>query len=385
MERFKKTRFISIAVFFLIILAFSVSYSALSNSLSIDGKTRYDLKKSIRVSDIRLSQVTGSGVEYYSPTYTSTTVSVGVDAPSGSTIKYKISLRNKSNVVFCYSYTISSSNNFITETITSSTNEIAPNSTLDVDFTLTGTSNTNTLDEVTVTFRFYTLTIYNADLSVGYKLDSSSGSTYNCTGASNCNFTNHNIYATFTAVDTLYGTEDERVITGFYYKKGSASTYNYVPVTSSLNGTYSGSVTITEDWNESLVYYAVDSLSTATELSSSYLKRDTVPPTLSVEGNTSDYTKTVYMSTSFTNPTGVSTDDQTASPTITTSGAVTPRTPGNYPVTYTATDEAGNTKTVVMTVTVLRLSAAHIGYSNSSVTSCTNAQCALDELYGLYN
>ena len=85
----------------------------------------------------------------------------------------------------------------------------------------------------------------------------------------------------------------------------------------------------------------------------------------------------------YTIPTGTATDNCGGSVSITTEGTVNTNLEGSYPITYKATDEAGNTTTLTLTVNVEQIYANQLEYSNTTYTECSNAQCALDELYEL--
>ena len=85
----------------------------------------------------------------------------------------------------------------------------------------------------------------------------------------------------------------------------------------------------------------------------------------------------------YTIPIGTATDNCGGSVSITTEGTVNTNLEGSYPITYKATDEAGNTTTLTLTVNVEQIYANQLEYSNTTYTECSNAQCALDELYEL--
>lgn len=85
-------------------------------------------------------------------------------------------------------------------------------------------------------------------------------------------------------------------------------------------------------------------------------KEDTTAPTITVTGGATQ-TQTLPSTLNggtWTNPTATATDDEDGdlSSSVTVSGTVDPNLAGNYELTYTVTDAAGNTATEVVTVTI---------------------------------
>jgi hypothetical protein len=77
---------------------------------------------------------------------------------------------------------------------------------------------------------------------------------------------------------------------------------------------------------------------------------DTTSPTISVTGGTSI---TVNQGDSFTNPSATVTDNRDTGLTAEVSGTVDTSTPDTYTLTYSATDNSGNTRSVDFVVTVV--------------------------------
>ena len=71
-----------------------------------------------------------------------------------------------------------------------------------------------------------------------------------------------------------------------------------------------------------------------------------------MDGHTSDYSVSFAPTSSYTIPNGSATDNLTT-PTVSVSGSVTPNVEGTYNVTYVAKDDAGNSKSLVLTVNVV--------------------------------
>ncbi len=121
--------------------------------------------------------------------------------------------------------------------------------------------------------------------------------------------------------------------------------------------------------------------SSSTYTSNSF-KYDKTAPVITVDGHTSNYSIDTYIGiTSFEISTGSVSDNCGA--TLSRSGSVNTTKEGSYPITYTAKDNAGNTKTLTLTVNVIQVYANQLEYSNSTYTTCRESQCSLDELYGL--
>ncbi len=96
-EFFRSKKFIYIAALVFIVL-FSVGYSALSQTLNINGNTRYGVKYPVRVTGIVLQGVNNSGEESFNPNYTWNTTTTGVNLPNlNSEVIYSVTIQNFSD------------------------------------------------------------------------------------------------------------------------------------------------------------------------------------------------------------------------------------------------------------------------------------------------
>jgi hypothetical protein len=77
---------------------------------------------------------------------------------------------------------------------------------------------------------------------------------------------------------------------------------------------------------------------------------DTTPPSISLNG---DQFMTINLQQNFVDPGATAIDDEDGSVTVTTSGSVDNNQTGDYTLTYSATDAAGNTATETRVVTVV--------------------------------
>lgn len=136
------------------------------------------------------------------------------------------------------------------------------------------------------------------------------------------------------------------------YKYCTTTGSSCTPSTS-VSGSGATDVTISGESSTSKVCVQVTSGSTVTSgvICSGNYKIDKTAPTLNVDGHTSNYSVS-YKQGAYAAPSTSATDNLTASPTITSSGSVNGSAVGTYYVTYTATDSAGNTHSVVRTVTI---------------------------------
>ncbi len=98
-----------------------------------------------------------------------------------------------------------------------------------------------------------------------------------------------------------------------------------------------------------------NALNNSTTYTSPTIKIDKTAPVVTVNGHTSNFDVTIDKGslTSYTLPTGSATDNCNGSVSVTTSGSVNTSVVGTYIVKYTATDSAGNSKTLTMTVNVV--------------------------------
>lgn len=165
--------------------------------------------------------------------------------------------------------------------------------------------------------------------------------------------------------------------------------YYYCSTTSStctpdtrVSGSTPTTVTLSNETDTNKICVTIDSASgtTNTKCSDNY-KIDKHAPVITVEGHTSNFSESILAGSSYTVTAGTATDNLTSNVQVTSRGNVTPLIAGTYNITYTATDDAGNTTTLVKTVEVVQLRAEDLIYTNSTYTSCEDVKCALDELY----
>ncbi len=108
---------------------------------------------------------------------------------------------------------------------------------------------------------------------------------------------------------------------------------------------------------------------------------DAGAPTITVTGgaNQSQSLPSIANNGTWTNPTATAMDDEDGdiSMSITVSGTVNPNTAGNYELTYTVSDAAGNTATEVVTVSIQN-DAAFLGNLSSTGTPTMATYAAYD-------
>ena len=94
----KTKKYVYIAALVLIVL-FSVGYSALSASLGIGGSSKYFLKAPVRITGISLAGAINGGYEVFSPEYTSNTTTIGAYLPNlTSAVTYEVTFTNYSDI-----------------------------------------------------------------------------------------------------------------------------------------------------------------------------------------------------------------------------------------------------------------------------------------------
>ncbi len=97
-------------------------------------------------------------------------------------------------------------------------------------------------------------------------------------------------------------------------------------------------------------------------------KIDKTSPVINVDGHTSAYSYSITSATTYNLPTGSATDNLTSTNnmTVNVSSSLRPQYVGTYPVTYSTEDEAGNTASLVATITVNPI---ELTLNNQSATS----------------
>jgi hypothetical protein len=96
---------------------------------------------------------------------------------------------------------------------------------------------------------------------------------------------------------------------------------------------------------------------------STLVRLDTTPPVITLNGSNP---MTVECATAFTDPSATATDNVDGTVPVSSSGTVNRFAPGQYTITYSATDRAGNTATLPRTVNVVDTTAPVITRSGSN-------------------
>jgi uncharacterized repeat protein (TIGR01451 family) len=128
-----------------------------------------------------------------------------------------------------------------------------------------------------------------------------------------------------------------------------------------------GSVDVNVPNTYVITYTASDAAgNAATPVTRTVTVVDTQKPTITLNG---DATMVVECHTSFTDPGATAADECAGSVPVTASGSVNVNVPGTYPITYTASDPAGNQATpVVRTVNVVDTIAPTITLTGQTIT-----------------
>lgn len=212
-----------------------------------------------------------------------------------------------------------------------------------------------------------------------YKLDKEKPSinvTLNGTKGNN-NWYRSNVILNVEGIDNISGYKGHR------YQTSTDNGVNY----STLSDYVASNITLSQECvsNKVKITGYDNALNSSEEYTSETIKIDKTAPIITVDGHTSSYSVNIPLSSvyTYTIPIGTATDNCGGSVSITTEGTVNTNLEGSYPITYKATDEAGNTTTLILTVNVEQIYANQLEYSNTTYTECSNAQCALDELYEL--
>ena len=233
--------------------------------------------------------------------------------------------------------------------------------------------------------------------------------TYNCTSYG-CNIADSGTYGYWTSSASSYNyfyvwTVDESggISPVKSPKEGDTINYGLRPVitidksllkteyiipTATATDNCSGDVTVSMSGDTQIefsvpgsypiVYTSTDSAGNTKTLTLTLNVKDITPPVITVDGNTSDYSIEITEGIeSFTLPTGTATDDSGETIDVITSGSVNTSLAGNYEVKYTATDSAGNSTTLILTVVV-----KPSGYNVTGV--CNGVECStVDSLTGV--
>ncbi len=99
--------------------------------------------------------------------------------------------------------------------------------------------------------------------------------------------------------------------------------------------------------------YGVDGVGNESKTSIKKFKFDSTKPTITVDNHTTDYEVSISVNGSYTIPTASATDNCGGDVKITKTSNLNPNVVGTYYVNYDATDEAGNTNTLKLTIKVV--------------------------------
>lgn len=134
---------------------------------------------------------------------------------------------------------------------------------------------------------------------------------------------------------------------------------------SSVAVTSSGSVNTNVPGVYTITYNATDdSGNAATPVTRSVIVQDTTAPTITLNGSAS---VTVECGTTYSDAGATATDACDSSVSVVTNNAVNTNTPGTYFVTYTSTDDSGNTATASRTVLVVDTQNPNITLNGNAV------------------
>ncbi|MDQ1326285.1 MAG: hypothetical protein QG564_1410 [Campylobacterota bacterium] len=152
---------------------------------------------------------------------------------------------------------------------------------------------------------------------------------------------------------TLHGEATVTITVGATYSDAGATAID--DIDGELTPIMSGSIDTNTEGTYTITYTATDAAgnvgtATRTVIIKEPVIEDTTPPQITLNGENSI---TVYMGTAFVDPGASAIDEVDGSVNVTTSGTVDTGKVGNYTITYTATDAAGNTATLTRTVNVI--------------------------------
>ena len=150
-------------LFCLSILFISVGYSSLNEELNISSEVKFEVKKDIRIKDVKLYETTNLALENYENKFSKDNITLGIDLKDlKSTISYKVIVENKGTVAMwiddILSVAIDDNIEFIVDDNTIK-NIIYPAEKKEFTITLKYKDSTNTLNN----------TIYNCHLKLNFK------------------------------------------------------------------------------------------------------------------------------------------------------------------------------------------------------------------------
>lgn len=165
MKKHNILRIITLFGILFVVSFISITYAALNTNMIIDGKAIVHSDANIRITDLKLLNVTDGAYETYNGKFTKDTITNGIVLPNdSSTITYKATITNKDNKNYVIkNITIESSNN---ENISFETNYteneiIDANSTKEIEITYKTSSGSENKNAIILKFDFskvYTIT-----------------------------------------------------------------------------------------------------------------------------------------------------------------------------------------------------------------------------------
>ena len=152
---------------------------------------------------------------------------------------------------------------------------------------------------------------------------------------------------------TLHGEATVTIAVGATYSDAGATATD--DIDGALTPVMSGSVDTNTEGTYTIIWSATDAAgnvgtATRTVIVKEPVIEDTTPPQITLNG---ENPITVYKGTEFTDPGASAIDEVDGSINVVSSGTVDTQTVGEYTITYTATDAAGNTATLTRTVKVI--------------------------------
>ena len=234
----KTKKFIYFGALVFIVL-FSIGYSALSSTRTINGSMRYTRKAGIRVTNIVLQGVTNSGTEQFSPSYNYNTTTTGVNLPNlNSTVSYTVTIKNYENEAKPLRLSITSNSNS-NITFTSSnmpTNNMVPaNSTVNITVTVKYGASTlpaTTTDTMTIIYKYtYEGAMFIPGIQINAKMKQfiDSGADYTTDDTTITNFTRYTGTPSSTYLTNTYKVSLDEYEYPIYmwYDSGSTTIYWY--------------------------------------------------------------------------------------------------------------------------------------------------------------
>lgn len=164
---------------------------------------------------------------------------------------------------------------------------------------------------------------------------------------------------------TINGTDLNLTVGDTYVEQGAAATDDVdgnitanIIITGTVDTNTTGTYTISYDVNDTAGNVADTATRTVTVT-------DGIAPVITVNGTD----VSVVQNTPYSDAGATATDNVDTTVNVTTSGSVDTTTVGTYTITYTATDNAGNTDTVTRTVTVVSVNHAPVAADDNMTTN----------------